>query len=76
MAKAHGCIFIQASKEVEMNEQTNWMSVEQVAVFIGVSKETIYRLLEKKKIPSHRVGKLHRFDPQEVSKAVKRGKLK
>ena len=61
---------------MKQTETKTWMSVEETAVFIGVSKETIYRLLERKKIPSHRVGRLHRFDPREVSDAVKKGKLK
>ncbi len=55
---------------------TQWMDVNQIALYMGVSKETVYRLLDKKKIPSHRVGKLHKFDPCEVSKAMKKGKLK
>jgi excisionase family DNA binding protein len=42
------------------------MSVEQIAVHLGVSKETIYRLLERKEMPAHRIGRLWRFSPKEV----------
>ena len=35
-----------------------WLSVEGIAEYLGVSKETIHRWLERKKIPAHRVGKL------------------
>lgn len=54
---------------------TKFMDVKGIAKYLGVSKETIYRLLYRNKIPSHRIGKLHVFDPEEVAKAVKKGKL-
>jgi len=46
------------------------MSVEQVANYIGISKETIYRLLRDKKIPSHRIGKLHKFKASEIDEWI------
>ena len=59
-----------------MNEQKdNWMSVQQISDYMGVSKETIYRLLEKKEIPAHRIGKLWKFKPSEIDKAIKKGKF-
>lgn len=47
-----------------------WLSVEGIAEYLGVSKETIYRWLDRKKIPAHRVGKLWRFKPTEVDQWV------
>lgn len=50
-----------------------WYSVEQIAQHLGISKETIYRWLEKGKIPAHRVGKLWKFKPSEIDDWVKNG---
>lgn len=50
-----------------------WLSVEEIANHLGVSKETIYRWLDKGKIPSHRVGKLWKFQASEVDMWVKDG---
>lgn len=47
-----------------------WLSVEGIAEYLGVSKETIYRWLERKKIPAHRIGKLWKFKPSEVDQWV------
>lgn len=47
-----------------------WLSVEGIAEYLGVSKETIYRWLERKKIPAHRIGKLWKFKPSEVDRWV------
>lgn len=60
-----------------MNEIERWLSVEEIAAHLGVSKETIYRWLEKedkkKKIPSHRMGRLWKFKVSEVDTWVREG---
>jgi excisionase family DNA binding protein len=53
-----------------------WYSVEEIAKHLGVSKETIYRWLEKGKIPAHRVGKLWKFKTSEVDEWVRSGEAK
>ncbi len=50
-----------------------WLSVEGIAEYLGVSKETIYRWLERKKIPAHRIGKLWKFKPSEVDQWILAG---
>ena len=54
-----------------MSETERWLSVEEIATHLGVSRETIYRWLEKKKIPAHRVGKLWKFQTSEVDNWVR-----
>lgn len=56
-----------------MSTTEKWMSVEEIAQHLGISKETIYRWLEKTKIPAHRVGKLWKFQISEVDDWVKSG---
>lgn len=56
---------------METNER--WLSVEEIAAHLGVSKESIYRWLEAEKIPAHRVGRLWKFKSSEVDKWVKAG---
>ncbi len=50
-----------------------WFSVEEIARHLGVSKETIYRWLERKTIPAHRMGKLWKFKPSEVDEWIIKG---
>lgn len=50
-----------------------WFSVEEIAAYLGVSKETIYRWLDKGKVPSHRMGKLWKFKPREVDSWIMSG---
>jgi excisionase family DNA binding protein len=50
-----------------------WVSVEGIALHLGVSKETIYRWLERKRIPAHRIGKLWKFKTSEVDGWIRDG---
>ena len=59
-----------------METTERWLSVVEIANHSGVSKETIYRWLEKQKIPAHRVGKLWKFQASEVDEWVKKGEAK
>lgn len=52
-----------------------WLNVKEIAKYMGVSKENVYRMLEKKTIPAHRIGKVWRFKTDEVDKAIIQGKL-
>ena len=47
-----------------------WLSVEEISIHLGVSKETIYRWAEKRKIPSHKVGRQWKFKTSEVDNWV------
>lgn len=50
-----------------------WYSVEEIAKHLGISKESVYRWIEAKKIPAHRIGKLWKFKPSEVDNWIVNG---
>ena len=56
-----------------MSETERWLSVEEIASHLGMSKETIYRWVEKKKIPAHKIGRQWRFKASEVDTWVHDG---
>lgn len=56
-----------------MTVSERWLSVEEIGTHLGVSKETIYRWLEKKKMPAHRVGRLWKFKASDIDQWVKDG---
>lgn len=51
-------------------EIERWLSVEEIAKHLGVSKETIYRWAEKSKIPAHKVGRQWKFRVSDVDSWV------
>jgi excisionase family DNA binding protein len=50
-----------------------WKSVSEIADHLGVAPVTIYRWLEKKSIPAHKVGRLWKFQTAEVDEWVLQG---
>jgi excisionase family DNA binding protein len=50
-----------------------WVSVEQIASHLNVRALTIYKWLERKKMPAHKVGRLWRFKISEVDAWVRKG---
>ncbi|TZG28788.1 methylation-associated defense system helix-turn-helix domain-containing protein MAD1 [Sphingomonas montanisoli] len=51
-----------------------WMSVEEIAGYLGVSKDTIYGWIAKRDLPAHKVGRLWKFKADEVDLWVRAGK--
>lgn len=50
-----------------------WVSVEDVARHLGVSKDTIYRWIEAQRLPAHKVGRFWKFKLQEIDDWVRAG---
>ena len=50
-----------------------WVSVEDVARHLGVSKDTIYRWIEAERLPAQKVGRFWKFKLEEVDDWVREG---
>jgi excisionase family DNA binding protein len=45
---------------------TRWLSVDEVAVHLGVSRDTVYRWIELKGMPARKIGRLWKLKMAEV----------
>ena len=50
-----------------------WVSVDDIAAHLGVAKDSIYRWIDKRNLPAHRVGRLWKFKISEVDEWIRRG---
>lgn len=57
----------------DMAEMERWLSLEEIAKHLGVSKETIRSWIRKETIPYHKVGRQYKFKASEVDKWVESG---
>ena len=49
-----------------------WMTLEEVAKYLWVSKDSIYRLAQKGEIPASKLGNLWRFKKEEIDKWMRK----
>lgn len=50
-----------------------WLSADDIAAHLGVTKDTIYAWISEKSMPAHKVGRLWKFQASEVDDWVRRG---
>ena len=51
-----------------------WLSVEEIAEYLGVSKDAVYSWVSTKGMPGHRVGRFWKFKRDEVDAWVRAGR--
>ena len=51
-----------------------WYSVAEVAGHLGVTAPTLYKWLQRKQLPAHKVGRLWKFNLKEIDDWVKSDK--
>ena len=56
-----------------MSEQEAWASVDDVAKHLGIAKDTVYRWIESKGMPAHKVGRLWKFKLSQVDAWIEAG---
>ncbi len=56
-----------------MGSGERWVGVNEVATHLGVAKDSVYRWVESRDLPAHRVGRLLRFKLSEVDAWVEAG---
>jgi len=56
-----------------MAAEEPWVGVDEVATHLRVAKDSVYRWVEAKGLPAHRVGRLLRFKLSEVDEWVQQG---
>lgn len=50
-----------------------WYSVDEIATHLGIARETVYRWIDQKGLPAHRIGKFWKFKIIEVDAWARAG---
>ena len=53
--------------------EDRWLSVDEIAAYLGIKRDTVYKWIGDKNMPAHRVGRLWKFRKEEVDEWVKSG---
>lgn len=55
------------------NNIERWVSIKEIAEYLGVSRDTILNWIAKKSMPAAKIGRCWRFKVSEVDAWVKTG---
>ena len=55
-------------------EIEKWVSLEEIADHMGISKDTIRNNIKKEQIPYYRIGKQYKFKISEIDAWIESGK--
>ena len=50
-----------------------WLSAEEIAAHLGITKDTVYDWIAGRRMPAHRVGRLWKFQVSEIDGWVRSG---
>lgn len=59
----------------ERNEalEDRWLSVEEIAAYLGIKRDTVYKWVERRNMPAHKVGRLWKFRREDIDHWVRSG---
>jgi excisionase family DNA binding protein len=53
--------------------QDRWLSVDELAGYLGVKRDTVYKWITRRRMPAHKVGRLWKFRKEEIDTWVRSG---
>ena len=53
--------------------EDRWLSVDEIAAYLGIKRDTVYKWIDLKDMPAHKVGRLWKFKRVEIDEWVCRG---
>ena len=53
--------------------QDRWLSVDEIAAYLGIKGATVYKWIDRKNMPAHKVGRLWKFRKEEIDQWVRAG---
>lgn len=57
-----------------MRWEDRWLSVDEIAAYLGIKRDTVYKWIADKRMPAHKVGRLWKFRKEEVDDWVRQDK--
>ena len=56
--------------------EDRWLSVDEIAGYVGVKRDTVYKWISERQMPGHKIGRLWKFNKTEVDDWVKSSRIR
>ena len=56
--------------------EDRWLSVDEIAAYLGIKRDTVYRWINERNLPGHKIGRLWKFRKEDIDEWVKSGEAK
>jgi len=53
--------------------EDRWLSVDEIAAYLGIKRDTVYKWIAEKQMPGRKIGRLWKFRKEEVDEWVRSG---
>lgn len=53
--------------------EDRWLSVDEIGIYLGVKRDTVYKWINEKSMPAHKIGRLWKFKKNEIDDWVRKG---
>ena len=53
--------------------EDRWLSVDEIAAYLGIKRDTVYRWISERNMSGHKIGRLWKFRKEEIDEWVKSG---
>ena len=50
--------------------EERWLSLEEIAAYLGIKCDTVYKWISRRNMPAHKVGSLWKFRKEEIDRWV------
>jgi excisionase family DNA binding protein len=57
---------------MEFKMEDRWLSVEEICLYLGVKRDSIYKWIREKGMPAHKIGRFWKFKKNQVDEWVKK----
>lgn len=61
------------ARQASLPIEDRWISVDEIAAYLGIKRDTVYKWIDDKSMPAHRVGRYWKFRKDEVDAWVRSG---
>jgi excisionase family DNA binding protein len=65
-----------AEAEMADTSRDRWYSVDEIAEYLGIKRFTVYKWIDRKNMPAHKVGSLWKFRKEEIDEWIRSGEAR